>query len=178
MGDWLRTPAAERDIAAGALMLLRITGNHLQHAVITQQPEKYAGMLEYQLQKHYNYRVAGLTAAELEQLSTRSAANAEEIGLTLSRESADESAAAKAGFGKRADHDSLPEDVKALYVENLEVRRKMQQLHLKIRTKYAEITDCTASDVYAFVHELLDLEAHYIANWERYDTATPETPQK
>lgn len=35
--------------------------------------------------------------------------------------------------GKRADHDSLPEDIQALYVENLDITHRMRELHLRLR---------------------------------------------
>lgn len=173
--EWLETPAAERSTAEGASLLLKLTGNRLQYAAVMHDPGRHAAMVEYQLQKHYNFRVADLTLEQLTEMSRDADSRMEAAGIDESEESAGESAAKSAGFGCRPDHDRLPAEIRQLYVDNLAVRRKMQQLHLRIRMELAgrPLTSCRASDVYAFVRELLDTEQLYISNWERYDSATP-----
>lgn len=174
LGAWLARPAAERDLMEGAFLLLKLRGNRNQYAAITLNPQKYAQFLEYQLQKHYDYRVAALTLAELQEMKKNADSEALRIGISEDPQSASETAAAFSGYGKRPDHESLPEKARKAYADNLEVRRKMQQLHLQIRTKYNEITNCTASDVYALVKELLRYEKIYNRNWEIYDNSSPE----
>ena len=174
LGAWLALPPAERDPAEGALLLLKLRGNRLQYAAIMANPDKYADYLDYELQKHYNFRVADLTLAEVKEMKSEVAEKVEKLAITEAPESAGEDAATFAGYGRRPDHDSLPEAARKAYTDNLEVRRKMQQLHLQIRTKYNELTNCTASDVYALVRELLRYEKIYEKNWSIYDNAAPE----
>lgn len=173
--EWLETPAADRSVADGAALLLRLTGNRLQYAAVMHDPARHAAMVEYQIQKHYDFRVADLTLDQLTRMSRDAASRMEADGIDESEASAGEEAARASGFGARPDHESLPEEIRQLYVDNLAVRRKMQQLHLRIRMELAgrQLTACRASDVYAFVRELLDTEKLYISNWERYDSAAP-----
>ncbi|MDE5843677.1 MAG: hypothetical protein K2H35_08090 [Muribaculaceae bacterium] len=39
--------------------------------------------------------------------------------------------------GKRVDHDSLPDEIKAKYVENLSLLQRMRELHLRLRSPLA-----------------------------------------
>lgn len=169
LGQWLNADPAERDIMEGADLLLKLTGNKILYSAVRLNPAKYKAHVEYQLQKHYNYRVADLTLEELKTMKQEATEKSAAIGVDSSEESTTEKAAAFAGYGRRPDHDSLPDELKQLYADNLEIRRKMQQLHLQIRTKYNELTNCTASDVYALVRELLRYEDLYNSNWAKYD---------
>lgn len=171
IGEWLES--AGHDITVGARLLLQLTGNRMQYAAICLNPAKYAEMVEYQLQKHYNYRVADLTLQELKTMKSDVDAKSKVIGISADPDSATEAAASFSGYGKRPDHELLPAAIRQKYVDNLEIRRKMQQLHLQIRTKYATIDNCSASDVYALVTELLRYEKAYNDNWADYDAARP-----
>ncbi|MDE6330058.1 MAG: hypothetical protein K2L83_05015 [Muribaculaceae bacterium] len=177
VGAWLATPAAERDLLKGALLLLRLDTNRFQYARICADPARHAEYLEFHLQKHYNFRVADMTLARVETMSTEALGSAQAIGITEDPASASEESARFAGYGRRPDHDDLPEKARAAYHDNLEIRRKMQQLHLQIRTIIKTMTKCTASDVYSFVQELLKYEKKYNKNWEIYDSAQPLPPE-
>ena len=37
-------------------------------------------------------------------------------------------------LGKRPDHEDLPDEIKAKFIENLELLRRMRELHLRLRT--------------------------------------------
>lgn len=175
IGLWLKNDdSSEKHILDGADLLLRLTTNRTLFAAIRLNPARYAETVRYQLQKHYDFRVADLTLQELRSMRAEADAGSKAIGVSEKVESASEEAAAFSGYGRRPDHDSLPENIRNLYVRNLEIRRKMQQLHLIIRTKYKEITNCSASDVYSFVRELLNYEKEYTRNWSIYDAASPE----
>ena len=71
--------------------------------------------------------------------------------------------------GKRADHDSLPEDIQALYVENLDIVHRMRELHLKLRTLSLENATCPDSERYPFLKEIISLDKRLHANWDAYD---------
>ena len=173
IGEWLKTDVTGRDLEAGALLLLRITSNRLQYANICRRRDM--AFLEHQLQKHYDYRVADLTEEELEAMIAESETAMTAAGITEDPRSADtpaDTATDNIRRGKRADHDSLPADIKQLYKNTLDYRHQMQQLHLQIRTLLKSKTPCTASDIYAYVTELLKVEKKYNAAWQKYDEYT------
>ena len=73
--------------------------------------------------------------------------------------------------GKRTDHDSLPEDVQALYVENLDIVHRMRELHLKLRSLSLDGATCPDSERYPFLKEIIALDKKRVQNWDIYDTS-------
>ena len=71
--------------------------------------------------------------------------------------------------GKRIDHDSLPDEIKAKYVENLSILQRMRELHLKLRSLSLDTAPCPDSERYPFLKELIELDKKMHANWEEYD---------
>jgi hypothetical protein len=161
--DWLEKPEAERDYTVGALYLLKLSGNQIMYKNIIRCLDSRKQFLEYQLQKYYNFRVQALTHAQVEEMSAEVETIAEEHALT-SDTSDDEKRT-----GKRADHDSLPNDIKAKFVENLSILQRMRELHLRLRTLSLEDSTCPDSERYPFLKELITLDKKLHANWEAYD---------
>ena len=85
--------------------------------------------------------------------------------------------------GKRADHDQLPEEIQARYVENLDLLRRMREVHLKLRSLSTEQVSCPDSERYPFLKELIALDKQLHENWNIYDhyvvdeTVTAPAPQ-
>lgn len=159
---WLETPEAERDYTVGALYLLKLSGNQIMYKNIIAQIDRRHDVVEYQLQKYYNFRVQALTHAQVEEMS----AQVEQIvadHIPLAAE-ADEKRT-----GKRADHDSLPDEIKARYVENLSLLHRMRELHLRLRSLSLDNAPCPDSERYPFLKELIALDKKLHANWEAYD---------
>ena len=159
---WLETPEAERDYTVGALYLLKLSGNQIMNKNIIAQIDRRHDVVEYQLQKYYNFRVQALTHAQVEEMS----AQVEQIvadHIPLAAE-ADEKRT-----GKRADHDSLPDEIKARYVENLSLLHRMRELHLRLRSLSLDNAPCPDSERYPFLKELIALDKKLHANWEAYD---------
>ena len=159
---WLETPEAERDYSVGALYLLKLSGNQILYKNIVAALDKRHDVIEYQLQKYYNFRVQALTHAQVEEMSVQ----VEQIvadHIPLAAE-ADEKRT-----GKRADHDSLPDEIKARYVENLSLLQRMRELHLRLRSLSLENAPCPDSERYPFLKELISLDKKLHANWEAYD---------
>ena len=71
--------------------------------------------------------------------------------------------------GKRADHDALPEEIQALYAENLDLVHRMRELHLKLRTLSLENATCPDSERYPFLKEIIALDKKRVSNWDIYD---------
>jgi hypothetical protein len=163
IGKWLETAADERDYSVGALYLLKLSGNAIMYRNIIAALDKRKDFIEYQLQKYYNFRVQELTHAQVVEMETQvEEIVAEHIPLAAK---ADE----EPQKGKRSDHDQLPEDIQAKYVENLSLLQRMRELHLRLRTMSTEDSTCPDSERYPFLKELIELDKKLHANWEAYD---------
>lgn len=160
--QWLDTPEAERDYSVGALYLLKLSGNQIMYKNIISQIDRRHDVVDYQLQKYYNFRVQSLTHAQVEEMQQKvDVIVAEQISLAAN---ADEHKT-----GKRIDHDSLPDEIKAKYVENLSILQRMRELHLKLRSLSLDTAPCPDSERYPFLKELIELDKKMHANWEEYD---------
>ena len=160
--DWLDTPANERDFEKGALYLLKLSGNQIMYQNIIANPKGKADFIEYQLQKYYNFRVQDLTREQVTEMEQQvESIVAEHIPLAAEADTKQK--------GKREDHDLLPDEIKAKFFENLDLLRRMRELHLKLRTMSTEEAPCPDSERYPFLKELIALDKKLHSNWEEYD---------
>lgn len=160
--QWLETPSNQRDYSVGALYLLKLSGNQIMYRNIVAQLDRRHDFVDYQIQKYYNFRVQALTHAQVEEMQQQvDMIVAEHISLAAN---ADEHKT-----GKRIDHDSLPDEIKAKYVENLSILQRMRELHLKLRSLSLDTAPCPDSERYPFLKELIELDKKMHANWEEYD---------
>ena len=175
IGKWLATPETERDYTVGALYLLKLSGNQIMYKNIIAQIDRRRDFVEYQLQKYYNFRVAALTREQVAEMSaqvdTIAADHALEEDHTTEAEDSKR-------LGKREDHDALPDEVKAKYVENLSLLQRMRELHLRLRSLSLENSTCPDSERYPFLKELIALDKKLHANWEAYDHYVAEPAPK
>ena len=161
--QWLDTPEAERDYSVGALYLLKLSGNQIMYRNIVAQLDRRHDVVEYQLQKYYNFRVQALTHAQVEKMQKEvDVIVADHIPLAAKADETPQK-------GKRLDHDSLPDDIKAKYVENLSLLQRMRELHLRLRSLSLENATCPDSERYPFLKELIALDKKLHSNWEAYD---------
>lgn len=169
--QWLETHESERDYAVGALYLLKLSGNQILYKNIVAALDKRHDVIEYQLQKYYNFRVKALTHAQVEEMSAQvEAIVAEHIPLAAEADKQPQK-------GKREDHDLLPDEIKAKYVENLSLLQRMRELHLRLRSLSLENVSCPDSERYPFLKELISLDKKLHANWEAYDHYVPSGPE-
>ena len=167
--QWLETPSDQRDYSVGALYLLKLSGNQIMYRNIVAQLDRRHDFVDYQIQKYYNFRVQALTHAQVEEMQQKvDVIVAEHISLAAN---ADEHKT-----GKRIDHDSLPDEIKAKYVENLSILQRMRELHLKLRSLSLDTSPCPDSERYPFLKELIDLDKKMHANWEEYDHFVATAP--
>lgn len=160
--QWLETPSNQRDYSVGALYLLKLSGNQIMYRNIVAQLDRRHDFVDYQIQKYYNFRVQALTHAQVEEMQQKvDVIVAEHISLAAN---ADEHKT-----GKRIDHDSLPDEIKAKYVENLSILQRMRELHLKLRSLSLDTAPCPDSERYPFLKELIELDKKMHANWDEYD---------
>lgn len=170
---WLEIPEAERDYSTGALYLLKLSGNQILYKNIVAALDKRHDVIEYQLQKYYNFRVQALTHAQVQEMEKQvEQIVAEHIPLAavavtdaVALQGKDQNPAK----GRRADHDSLPDEIKAKYVENLSLLQRMRELHLRLRSLSLENATCPDSERYPFLKELISLDKKLHDNWEAYD---------
>ena len=167
--QWLETPSNQRDYSVGALYLLKLSGNQIMYRNIVAQLDRRHDFVDYQIQKYYNFRVQALTHAQVEEMQQQvDMIVAEHISLAAN---ADEHKT-----GKRIDHDSLPDEIKAKYVENLSILQRMRELHLKLRSLSLDTAPCPDSERYPFLKELIDLDKKMHANWDEYDHFVASAP--
>ena len=167
--QWLETPSDQRDYSVGALYLLKLSGNQIMYRNVVAQLNRRHDFVDYQIQKYYNFRVQALTHAQVEEMQQQvDVIVAEHISLAAN---ADEHKT-----GKRDDHDSLPDEIKAKYVENLSILQRMRELHLKLRSLSLDTAPCPDSERYPFLKELINLDKKMHANWEEYDHFVATAP--
>lgn len=172
--QWLEKPESERDYTVGALYLLKLSGNQIMYKNIIAQINRRHDFVEYQLQKYYNFRVQALTHAQVEEMAAQVETIANEHHLTDDASTMPED---ERRLGKREDHDALPDEVKAKYVENLSLLQRMRELHLRLRSLSLENSTCPDSERYPFLKELIALDKKLHANWEAYDHYVASAPK-
>ena len=180
IGQWLNTPEEERDYKAGALLLLKLSGNQIMYLNNLRNPEGRREFIAYQIQKYYNFRVQQLTHDQVEEMAAQVEVIAEKHSLTetpSNNEDEDSGNAEAKNLGKREDHDLLPDEIKAKFVENLDLLRRMRELHLRLRTMSLDNASCPDSERYPFLKELIDLDKKLHKNWEEYDHYVISSPQ-
>lgn len=169
--QWLETPETERDYTVGALYLLKLSGNQIMYKNIISQIDRRHDFVEYQLQKYLNFRLQALTHEQVQQMEKEvEQIVAEHIPLVAT---ADE----QPQKGKRSDHDLLPDEIKAKYIENLSLLQRMRELHLRLRSLSLENSTCPDSERYPFLKELITLDKKLHANWEAYDHYVAPDPE-
>ena len=161
--DWLYLPHEQRDYAKGALYLLQLTGNQIMYRNLMANPRRNAEFIERQLQKRLSFRLQRLTHAQVEEMQSQ----VNVIAKKLTPNSGE-----NFKQGKRDDHDQLPDEIQALYVENLGIVQRMRELHLRLRSLSTEDNPARDCDRYPFLKELIDLDKKLHANWETYDHYT------
>jgi hypothetical protein len=162
---WLSLPREQRDWDEGTLMLLQLTGNKIMYRNLSVNPEGKANFIEGKLQQYLEFRLAELTHEQVKEMQHA----VEEIVKEHTEFKSDDNEAKNFKAGKRADHDTLPEEIQALYVENLDLVHRMRELHLKLRTMSTTESTCADSDRYPFLKEFIKLDKKLHDNWNVYD---------
>ena len=162
---WLSLPREDRDWDEGALMLLQLTGNKIMYRNLSVNPEGKANFIEGKLQQYLEFRLAELTHEQVKEMQHA----VEEIVKEHTEFKSDDNEAKNFKAGKRADHDTLPEEIQALYVENLDIVHRMRELHLKLRTMSTTDSTCADSDRYPFLKEFIKLDKKLHDNLNVYD---------
>ena len=158
---YLEAAPEERDLAAGALLVLQLTNNRIMYQNFMRRPNHYASRIEYELQKKYNFYLQQLTHEQVLEMGKQVQSIAKEHNL------ADEHEEFKKG--KRADHDALPLEIQALYAQNMSIMQQMRRCHTQLQLLSVANSTCPDSERYPFLKELIALDKQYHANWQAYD---------
>lgn len=164
--DWLATPADQRDILAGATMLLQLNHNRTLHANIVRRPERFAGKVEYELRKHLKIRLDGLTVADVVKMGREVMPRVEETLHQVPVISTDaELPEGTVALGRRQDHEQLPAEIQALWDGNIENYHKVRDLHHRLK----EMEAAPPCDRYEFLKLLDEADRKYRENLAKYD---------
>lgn len=163
---FLATNPAERNIRLGADLLLRLNRNRALHQSILRRPDKMATKLDYELKKHLRIRLDGFT---LDQVARMERGLMPKVSAVLSEGDKTQT------HGRRADHDTLPENIRAIYERGGEIFAKMRQIFETLK----QMESKAPCDRYELLCILAELDTKYRQGWETYDTfdlatATPD----
>lgn len=162
--QWLDTPSAERDWNEGAILLLQLTNNTIMYRNLSINPKVKAEFIEGKLRAFLKAR------REVEAHDEVNIMQEQVDAIVASRTEFKEHNEAKDfKAGKRADHDSLPEDIQVLYVENLDITHRMRELHLRLRLLSDSTKQVPASERKPLLDEFINLDKKLHANWDTYD---------
>ena len=173
--EWLNTPAEKRDLEVGATLLLQLTNNKILYRNIKSNLKGHADFIEFKLKRYLQYRLQELTHEEVEAMQKQVDGIVGKFALDKAKAPskkgiAPQSEAQEWKGGKRADHDTLPDEIQALFVENASIMQKMRELHLQLRNLSTKASTCPDSDRYPFLKEIIELDKRYHKNWQAYDS--------
>ena len=180
---WLDTPADERDIVAGATMLLQLNRNQFFYNNVTARPARYAAKLEYELKKHLRIRLDGQTIQDVVRMEKTvlpavEKTIQEEVAMVNNRQEMvidnhevvidsddDKPQEAVVAKGRREDHDSLPDEIKALFDNAGQLYFSIKQLYETLKT----MENAQPCDRYEYLKQLKEADTKYHANLQKYD---------
>lgn len=169
--QWVQTSPEERDVAAGAEMLFRLNRNRWLWRNACTFPKRYNPLIEHELKKHLRIRLDGLTQREvalMERTVVPQAQKSIDEGAPVIDSDTDQPEAKYRG--KRADHESLPEEIRGLYEVNGDIYFRMKQVFATLKG----MADKQPCDRYEHLQLLKTLDDRYRENWKTYDDWTPE----
>ena len=162
--DFLDTPREDRDWNEGAILLLQLTNNTIMYRNLSINPKGKAEFIEGKLRAFLKSRREVEDHDEV--LILQEQVNAIIENRTEFKE---DNEAKEFKAGKRADHDRLPEDIQALYVENLDLVHRMRELHLRLRLLSDSTKQVPAAERKPLLDEFINLDKKLHANWDTYD---------
>lgn len=142
---WFDCEHTDANIREGALLLLQMNNNRHLYQLINFDPQGKLELLKYELQKHLNYRIEGMTIDDVRnydkavtpvlQTAVDKTSEADKIAKQLAphlpvveSENLDSIVpSAIVAKGKRSDHDQLPENIQAIWDNNCALWKKIKE---------------------------------------------------
>lgn len=153
----------KRNYEDAAMLLLQVSGNRVEYRNNIANLQAKKQHILNRLRQYLDFRLKALTKQEVAEMSAQAEKIVEKIPETEE----------KIKYGKREDHDSLPDEIIAAYKETQEILQKQRQLHLKIRSLALADAPCPDSDLFPFVKEIIELDKKRLADWKMYDDYKP-----
>ena len=172
---YLDQPEQQRDIEAGATLLLRLDRNRNRYNTFIRHRNVpiYRRNLFAALQRHLTIRLDGHTLSEVARMDPKATEATKAVEQVAVVNNAGQVIDHK---GRRADHDRLPEKARLQYQENLAIMNKMRRLRTEIDIKRQQ--GALPCDLYELLKLLLSLDDQRLKNWADYDAAVPIPPVK
>ena len=179
---WLDTPEKERNYAEGAIFYLQLSNNKIVYQNLARNPERNAMFIEHEIRKYMAFRLAQITKQQVSEMQSKvdtivvlrhleaTCKSPDSTEQHSTSSSSDSGACSVFKAGKRPDHDSLPVNIQALYVENANILHKMRELHRQLRAISLSSATCPDSERYPFLKEIIALDKQYHRNWQVYDS--------
>lgn len=175
MQDWLNARPADRDFMRGAAMLRSLNRNKALYNTLVRNPGKYMSKLEYELRKHLRIRLHNMSIADVVHMEAEVMPRvASTVADPPTISSDDELPEAHAARGRRADHDSLPAEVQALWDGNAARYRKIVLLFNELKA----MSDLEPCDRFEKLQMLDELDKQYRHALEQYDGYVPGSAQQ
>ena len=186
---WLsKKEHTKEELADGAMMVLQCTRNRTLYNTIKRRPERFEEKIAYELRKHLRYLKDDLTLDEVKEKENKVLPVIEKVlnvdvneDKPLPSPAYDAETFLQTGTykqtdtivarGKRPDHDSLPETIRAIWDKNAERYKKMKQAHETCKTLTA------ACDRYEYVKVITEAWETYKKDFATYDHFRPDTEE-
>lgn len=193
---WFDTEHTDANIREGALLLLQMNNNRHLYQLINFDPQGKLELLKYELQKHLNYRIQGMTLDDVRaydqavtpvlQTAVDKTAEADQLAAQLAphlpvveSEGSDTIVpSAIIAKGKRADHDQLPQEVQQIWDNNAALWKKIKE-HFEACKAYEQSCDrfeglhAADEDFKRLLRTLKEEYYAYKQGMEVYDHAQP-----
>lgn len=167
ISEWLNTSVADRDVRVGADMMLALNRNRALYNTVLRNPEKFMPKLEYELRKYLRLRLDSKSVADAERMeATVMPRIAEIVAEAPEISSDDELPEPVIAKGRRADHESLPAHIQALWDSNGRRYQRMVILFNELKN----MADALPCDRYEKLCILGELDSAYRKNLELYDS--------
>ena len=149
---WLDTPADQRDINEGATLMLQANRNRIMYQNVLHR--KNFEKVEYELTKWLGNKMRKCDKQTVTVLYKEVALISKEIAPAETR-------------GARPDHDTLPDEIKAIIFANSERYARLRQLHERLKVLSGK--GYTACDRFPYLTEMLALSKEIRVAWNAYD---------
>ena len=178
--SWLEKPNEERDVMAGATMLLQLNRNKILFQNIIRRPDKFAEKLEYELRKHLRIRDQGHTLQDVVAMEERLMPAVKQ----MIEDDAPQVVEAEEGDsvdvvhkGRSPHHHLFPDRIKAIYDRGGVLYEQMRKLY-NMLLGMMEAAPC---DRHELLVQLDSADKEYRAGWAKYDAFAeqfdPENPE-
>lgn len=172
MRAYLEQAPEDRNVIDGATMLLSLNRNRIFFQNVVRKPEKFADKVAYELSKHLSIRLDRQTVSDMIALNKEVLPSVEETlssGAPVISSDDDVPLAGTVARGKRADHESLPDEIKSLWNECGELWFKIKGLFEQLKG----MEKATSCDRYEYLKQLDGADKKYRANMQTYDNYKP-----